>query len=342
MSAVRPLYRLHSKSPRTRYAELKQRACDIGELLRGTPGGVFKRAGTGHEYWYRVYYPVPGKQAEEFIAPAHDKDAQRAMRARIAVAQRMVEQVRKLKQTGYQVADKAVASVLIELHNSGLFKAGLIVVGTLAYMGWLNEHGARTVSVQAQNVDLARGGRLRVKSPISLLKSFARTHVPATPARGGRGTHSITVGLPGKATLRVDVLAPGRALGQIVQIPELEWRAQMMPHYDYLLEDCQEAAVLAGGQCIPVLLPRPERIIWHKIYSSTDGTRLAEKKAKDLAQAVTLAAVIAEQKGDALRRSFAAAPAALRTAVLAQRSRIQALLLPAHPRTSALFASLRR
>jgi hypothetical protein len=341
MAAARPLYRLHPDAPRTRYADLKQRVTATGELLRGTPGGVFKRTGTGHEYWYRVYYPVPGKQAEEFIAPADNKTARRAMLTRIAAAQRVVEQVRRLKQTGYQVADKAVASVLIELHNSGLFKAGLIVVGTLAYMGWLNEHGARASNAQAQDVDLARPTRLRLAGPVSLLSSFERIHVPALPVRGARGRHSITLGLPGKEVLRVDVLAPGRDTGRMVQVPELQWHAQMVPHFDYLLEDCQEAAVLAGGQCIPVRLPRAERIVWHKLYSSTDSTRPADKKAKDLAQAVTLAAVIGEQKGEALRRSFAAAPAALRAAALAQRQRIQ-VLLSAHPRTRSLFATLRR
>jgi hypothetical protein len=339
--AVRPLYSLHPQAPRISYAGLKERAAVAGELLRGTPGGVFKRAGTGHEYWYRVYYPVPGKQAEEFIAPVDNRTARRAMLARIAAAQRVVEQVRKLKQTGYQVAGKAVASVLIELHNSGLFKAGLIVVGTLAYMGWLNEHGARATSAEAGDVDLARAARLKIAGPINLLASFERIHVPATQVRGARGKHSISLGLPGKHGLRVDVLAPGRDSGRTVEVPELQWQAQMVPHFDYLLQDSQEAAVLAGGQCIPVRLPRAERIVWHKLYSSTDSTRLADKRVKDLAQAATLAAVIGEHKAEALRRSFAAAPAALRAAALAQRERLQALLC-AHPRTQALFASLRR
>ena len=126
-----------------------------------------------------------------------------------------------------------------------------------------------------------------------------------------------------------------------MQVPELQWQAQMIPHFDYLLEDSQEAALLAGGQCIPVLLPRAERIVWHKLYSSTDSTRLADKRGKDLTQAATLAAVISEQKAEALRRSFATAPAALRAAAFAQRERLQTLL-SAHPRTQALFASLRR
>jgi hypothetical protein len=339
--AARPLYRLHPQAPRTRYADLKQRVRGAGELLRGTPGGVFNRDGTGHEYWYRVYYPVPGKQAEEFIAPAQNKSARRAMLARIAAARRVVQQVRTLKQTGYQVADKAVASVLIELHNSGLFKAGLIVVGTLAYMGWLNEHGAKATSAQAADVDLARAGRLRLPLPVDLLECCGRSHVPATRLGGTRGRHSISLRLPGQEEgLRIDMLAPGRDTRSTVQVPELQWQAQMMPHFDYLLEGSQEAALLAGGQCIPVLLPRPERIVWHKLYSSTGRARPPAQRAKDLAQAATLAAVITELKGDLLRRSFAAVPAALRAAALAQRERIQGLLA-AHPRTRDLFAALR-
>jgi len=28
------------------------------------PGTLVKRQGTGYAYWYRVYYPVSGRQAE--------------------------------------------------------------------------------------------------------------------------------------------------------------------------------------------------------------------------------------------------------------------------------------
>jgi hypothetical protein len=34
------------------------------------PGSLYKREGTGHAYWYRVYYPMPGKQAEEWVGIA--------------------------------------------------------------------------------------------------------------------------------------------------------------------------------------------------------------------------------------------------------------------------------
>jgi hypothetical protein len=76
-------------------------------------------------------------------------------------------------------------------------------------------------------------------------------------------------------------------LGQIIQVPELEWHAQAVPGYDYMLEDSQKAVMLAGGHCIPITLPQPDRMVWHKLYASTQRTRSAAKAEKDLIQAVT-------------------------------------------------------
>lgn len=44
-------------------------------VLAGTPGTLVKRTGTGHAYWYRVYYPVPGIQAEHWVCKEGDGDA---------------------------------------------------------------------------------------------------------------------------------------------------------------------------------------------------------------------------------------------------------------------------
>ena len=43
----------------------------------------------------------------------------------------------------FQVADQGVSGVLVDLYNKGLLTAGLNVVGTLCFMAWLNEMGAR-------------------------------------------------------------------------------------------------------------------------------------------------------------------------------------------------------
>src|ERR1700681_934592 len=142
MTTTHTLYRLHELTLRTLYAEVKERATVVGALLPGTPGTLVKRAGTGHEYWYRSYYPLPKKRSEEFVGTVGNEAAYQTMRDRIAYSDWTARQVSALSKLGFQVADKGVASVLVELHNRKLFEAGLVVVGTLGYMSWLNEYGA--------------------------------------------------------------------------------------------------------------------------------------------------------------------------------------------------------
>jgi hypothetical protein len=334
------LYRTHELAFRTQYAELKERARAAGQLLLGTPGTLTTRSGTGYEYWYRVYYPVPKTQAEELVGSVDDENAHRSMQQRIEFSAWMRKQVTNLRHLQFQVADKNVASVLVELYNREIFQAGLMVVGTLAYMGWLNEYGAMAVAARTQDVDLARRQRLKLGAPVSFLSSIEATRLPFTSIPG-MPSHdpSTSVKLPGREGLRVDVLAPGPTLGETVQVPELDWHAQTIPHYDYLLGDSRQAAILAGGHCVPVALPSIERMIWHKMYSSTARTHEPEKAEKDLLQAATLASIIVEQDGTHLSESFHEAPQALRTATLARLPRILALLTE-HPQAHDEFDAL--
>lgn len=340
MVNAQPLYRLHELAYRTQYAEIKERASAAGDFLRGTPGALYKRAGTGHEYWYRVFYTAPGKQSEEFVGPADNHQAHNDIRDRIAFSEWMLEQVRNLRKLGYQVADKGVASVLVEFHNLKLFDAGLVVVGTLAYMSWLNEYGVMAIAMRTQDVDLARRQRLKLATPVSFLRSIAATQLPFAPIpRVPSHEPSTSVKLPGRDGLRVDVLAPGSRIGQTVRVAELDWQAQTVPYYDYMLEDSRKAAILAGGCCIPIRLPQPDRMLWHKLHSSTDGNRMADKREKDLVQAATLATLLVEQDSASLQESFSAAPSALRSAALMRLPRLRAIL-EAHPQTLEAFGSL--
>jgi hypothetical protein len=333
MATLAPLYRRHELAFRTQYAELKEQARAAGPLLPGTPGTLYERHGTGYGYWYRVYYAMPGRQVEELVGTGHDAAALDAMRARIEGAQLMARQVADLRKLEFQVADKGVARVLVELHNRGAFAAGLTVVGTLCYMAWLNELGAKAVAMRTQDLDLARRQRLKLAAPLPFLETVQATRLPFVAVPGlPSASPSTSVKLPGPDGLRVDVLAPGRTLGAAVRVPELDWHAQAIPHYDYLLDDPVPAALLAGSHCVPVLLPAAERVVWHKVYASATRHGEPEKAAKDLLQAATLAAILVEQQDALLAESFREAPVALRNA--AQR-RLPALrrLLAAHPQT---------
>jgi hypothetical protein len=259
-AVVTGFYRSHELAFRTQYAELKERSLAAGTLLPGTPGSLALRSGSGRSYWYRVYYPVPGKAVDQLVGKEGDEST-------------------SLRKLGFQVADKTTARVLVELHNRQAFEAGLVLVGTLAYMAWLNELGAIAVSARTLDIDLARRQRLRLAVPLPFLATVQATGLPFAAVPGlPSSTPSTSVKLPGAQGLRVDVLAPGEKRGAKVSVPELEWAA---------------------------------RFVWHKLYSSTQRRGFLEKAAKDRQQALVLGAVLADSESDALKRAFKRAPSTM-------------------------------
>lgn len=326
-----PLYRTHELSFRTQYAEVKERSRAAGKLLPGTPGRLVLRDGTGYRYWYRTYYSVPGQEVEDFVCKDGDGATLLEAKARIEFSDWVARQVRDLRKLEFQVAEKTVARVLVELHNVGLFESGMVMVGTLGYMALLNELGAKAIIARTQDIDLARRQALKLAAPVPFLRTVEATKLKFSPVPGMPSRSPPTsVKRPGAKELRIDLLTEGPRLGQVVPIPELQWHAQTIPFYDYLLRDSREASALAGGHCVPVKLPAPERLLWHKLYSSTTRSGEPEKAQKDVLQAATLAAILVEQDDATLVDSLKKAPATLRTAA---RTRLASLrrLLQAHP-----------
>ena len=235
----------------------------------------------------------------------------------------MARQVADLRKLEFQVADKGVARVLVELHNREAFAAGLTVVGTLCYMAWLNELGAKAVAMRTQDLDLARRQRLKLAAPLPFLETVQATRLPFVAVPGlPSASPSTSVKLPGPDGLRVDMLAPGRVLGAAVRVPELEWHAQAIPHYDYLLDEPSPAALLAGGHCVPVLLPSAERLVWHKVYASaTRHGRTGEGVPRTSCRPRRWRRSWSSSRTSPLADSFRAAPAALRSAARRQAHR---------------------
>jgi hypothetical protein len=110
----------------------------------------------------------------------------------------------------------------------------------------------------------------------------------------------------------------------------LQWHAQAVPRFAYLPQQPVESALLAGGHCVPVRLPQPTRLMWHKLYASAARRSFLERPQKDLLQAATLAALSFEQLDEEPAESFGDVPAEMRSAL---KRRLPALrrVLGAHP-----------
>lgn len=336
------MLRFHDEPVRTQYAEIKERVRAAGHLLPGTPGSLVKHRVKGDDYLYRAYYAVPGKRVDAFIGVAGDDAAREAALQEIAFAGWLQDRVGQLKKLGFQVADKASARVLVELHNAGMFDAGLVLVGTLAYMAWLNEFGIVATASRTRDIDVARPQQLKLAAPLEFLSTMKATQLPFVPVPGMPShSPSTSIKLPGVEGLRVDVLAPGRRLGSPIRIPEISWHAQAIPHYAFLLEGAESSAVLAGGQCIPVRVPQAGRFIWHKLYSSSRRRGEPEKAAKDRNQALVLAKAMERDHVHDIEGGFAAAPRELRSALTPMLARFARDLQEESPEVHDAVLSLR-
>jgi len=330
------LYRRHDPAGQARYQELKQLARSQRRILAGTPGTLKQRTQSGNQYWVREHIRVDGRKTDEYLGPVASTPARAVERVRedIDLARGLAAGSAALRLLGYQRVERKPAAVLEVLFNRGLFQAGLVLVGSHAYGALLNELGIIAPGYRTQDVDLARARPLAIALAgawtfESLLgeTGLGFVPVPGMPSR----KPSASFKLPGAETLAVDLLVPGRRIGEVVAVKELGAQAQAIPLLDFLVEKPLLAAVLSPNQVIPANVPSPERFALHKLFSSQSraaGDR--DKAGKDLGQAAVLAAALEAETPGALAAAFGALPRAGRGAVK-RASRAASRLLDAHP-----------
>jgi hypothetical protein len=66
--------------------------------------------------------------------------------------------------------------------------------------------------------------------------------------------------------------------------------------------------VIGRSAMVPVNIPRPERLAWHKMLVSQIRHETSEKAPKDLEQAATLVAILADAAPESVEAAFAAVP----------------------------------
>jgi hypothetical protein len=124
--------------------------------------------------------------------------------------------------------------------------------------------------------------------------------------------------------LRVDLLTPqigGRR--SPVPIPRFHTAAQPLPHLDYLIEEAQPAAIVAGSGIL-VSVPQPARLALQKlIVARSRAVTEQAKSGKDLDQAAQLIEILAADRPGDLTRAWEAL--AGRKSLKAARAGIDAL-----------------
>jgi hypothetical protein len=328
-----PLFTRHTTLLQAEYSEIKRRAQEQSAVLMGTPGSVGVRHVTGGEFYYRQFYDALGKKRAEYIGPAGEVRAEtraQSMRDAVELASTLVKEARALARDGYTRVDPRTSAVLAALANRDVFRGGAVLVGSHAHGVLLNELGARGPNFRTQDVDIARGSPLAVKlSPNESFESIlAESFVPLLPVPGfGRDQPSTSFKTRGADPFRVDLVMPARGASVTTfAVPELRAHAAALPYLAYLLRAPLAAVVLGRESVVPVNVPRPEVLAWHKALVSQLRGDTRDKRTKDIEQASVLFAILAEDEPDALVSAFEDLPRSARTATRAGVGRAVTLL----------------
>jgi hypothetical protein len=341
------LFTRHPTFLQTAFSELKRQAQEQRDVLIGSPGSVGIRRVKESDFYYRQYYDARGRKAAQYIGPVKDPAAEaraRSLRERIDAVASFARDARALAQHGYVRVDGRVAAVVASFANSGLFRAGAVLVGSHAYGALLNEMGVRAGSFATEDIDLARGRPLATDAMAKARLDFAEVLRESTldlvPVPGFGRAPSTSYKVPG-AQLRVDLLAPaGGADITVKAVPELMAHATALPHLRALLSDPLETALLTREGAVVVRVPRPEAFAWHKMQlpvlrSDRDKTR------KDVMQAAVLFAVLAEDASDGLEASHASLSSSARKRIIAGARQVRRLLADTpHGRARELLEEL--
>jgi hypothetical protein len=314
-------------------------------VLAGTPGTLKQRTQAGNQYWVREHIRVDGAKVDEYIGPvaAVDEARIRQLRAEVELGHSLASASAALRLLGFQRIDRKPAAVLAVFFNRGLYQAGLTLVGSHAYGVLLNELGVLAPGYKTTDLDVARAQPLTIAlSPEypfgALLNESGLEFVPVPGMPSNKPSASFK--LPGAEQLLVDLLVPGRYIGNVVAVADLGGHAQTVPLLDFLIEQPLEAVVLSPNQVIPTKVPSPERFVLHKLFSSQSRRGDPSKSVKDREQAAIIAAALEEQMPGRLLDAWKAFPASGRPAVRRTAAASARALARVHPQAEDVMQRL--
>jgi hypothetical protein len=295
-----------SASAQTAYAQVLD-AAHAAEMVRTVadlPGTFARKQVKGRAYWYYQFMDVAGSKRQVYVGPENERV--------LALIERRIQggaadALQALAQSALALGNAPMLprhfKVVQRLADHGFFQAGGVLVGTHAFLALGNMLGVRWRDGQrTQDVDFAHAGKaLTIALPADVeinthaaLESLQMGLLPIEHADGGTGATYLD---PRDPEFQIDFLTPmHRGGNEPFRHPKLGIKLQPLKFMEYLLQDVQQAAVLANAGVCVANVPSPARYALHKLIVAGErpASRIA-KSNKDVQQAAALLTVLADQ-----------------------------------------------
>jgi hypothetical protein len=286
----------------TMYADLLQ-SKGLADIAHGS---ISTRKIKGKEYLY-VTTKDGSKRHQRSLGLASDpavKAKAGEIRRAAVHAKGLRTTVSALKKAYIPGPSLPLGRVLEAIANAGLFKQGVVLVGTAAYQTYPCLVGAYLPSsaLTTNDADLLVSSFVSKDEPQDLEKILQR----ADPTF--RALMSADDRLPkvfrAANDLQVDILTKfGRGRKSPILIEALQCSAEALAYMEYLAEESIEAVALYGTGVL-VSVPPPIRYAVHKLLIAQERRAQSPKRAKDLKQARDLLDVFSETDSVALEEAL--------------------------------------
>jgi hypothetical protein len=292
-----------SLSVQSIYADLVQKVPSEAPL----PGSISVRTVHGVERLYSTERHG-ATRIQRYLGPANDPAIAamaEAIRREEEIAKQRRKNVTMLKSAGIQGPSQEVGRVLEVMSRAGLFRTGLVLVGTIAFQTYpiLLGYDLSGSGMMTQDVDFVAAS---VKASIGESAAGDEDGISAIPGtldmlgllkRADASFASVPnldrKAYPNKFTaangLDVELLTPVRKRGEDNPVTLKALGASAVPlHYlEYLVQDAIQAVVLHGAG-VPVVVPQPARYAVHKLIVAQLRAAHSSKAGKDRVQAKVL------------------------------------------------------
>jgi hypothetical protein len=300
------------------YGDLQERleAFEAVRSIASLPGEFTTKLVKDHIYHY-FQAMLPGGRRQIYLGPDSEEirrliEARQATEEEVRADEEMVQRLAaQIMAGGVSPIQSEMARVITRLADSGVFRVGGVLVGTVAFKILGTHLGVSWKGLtQTQDVDLTSDDRIAVAVPDlkadvpAAIESLRMGFFPVP--RLSLKEPSTSYAIRGK-TLRVDLLTPARRGSTTpVFIRRLNAAAAPLRYLDYLIEEPISAVMLAGSPCL-VKVPQPARFALHKLIVSQErDPTVAAKKEKDLLQADSLLALLREDRPGDIRLAWEA------------------------------------